>query len=505
MDSSNKKPMILGVSASLRNARRGLGNVSLIEEIKALGNKVELMEFLKQEAAVHLRQFEESGRTESLPFDKMYSNLKKLKGNKGLSNSEVALASALWSAHDLGCDIDHLSLSEYYSESGVQNEDEILQKLNDADGILISTPVYFGDRSSLGQTLIETIRRNPEWKKAIDGKLFGGIAVGAKRNGGQETTLIYQIMDMLNVNMLCIGNDSETTSQYGGTGLAGDIGTMPNDDYGLATTMGTGRRISRISQALLKSEEYKSKGKMKIQFWILQDSDGYALEKVKELTKSKNIDADIIDVTGKSIHRCLACDICPTHVSTDDEYRCIIKSKKDNLMEIHPSFLDADAIIPVVYSKRDASTTVSNYQKFLERTRYLRRGDYLLSNSLSAPLVFEEIGAHENMHIRAVTSMIRHHTVLSKPMVGVVHDAKVLNWEEIVNDFDRLLLDANRLMMGKLAMYSEDQEHLKYKPIGYVLSTAKDKEDEKLSRREQMMEERFRRNEQKLSAKIEKI
>ena len=53
-------------------------------------------------------------------------------------------------------------------------------------------------------------------------------------------------MDMLNLGLLTVGNDSETTSQYGGTGLAGDIGTMPQDDYGLETAMGTGRRIARM-------------------------------------------------------------------------------------------------------------------------------------------------------------------------------------------------------------------------------------------------------------------
>ena len=498
------KPLILGVSASLRNARRGLGNKSLIEDIKQSKSEDELMNFLKQEAEVHLRNFQDSGRTESLPFDKMYSNLKKLKGNKGLSNSEVALTSALWSAHSLGCDIDHISLSEYYSESGVQNETEILQKLKDADGIIISTPVYFGDRSSLGQTLIETIRKNPEWKAAVKGKVYAGLAVGAKRNGGQETTLIYQILDMLNVDMLCVGNDSETTSQYGGTGLAGDVGTMPSDDYGLATTMGTGRRISRVAQALSMGEEYKLRGKLKLQFWVLQDSEGYAVERIQKLISGKDIDAEIVDLTTKTIHRCLACDICPTHVSTDDEYRCIIKSKKDDLEDIHPVFLDSDAVIPVIYSKKDAASTVSNYQKFLERTRYLRRGDYLLSNTISAPIVLEEVGAHENMHVRAVTSMIRHHTVLSKPLIGIVHKNDVINWDEIKNGFDDLLHSCERLMKGKLATYSHDQEHLKYKPIGYVLSAVKDKEDEKLSRREAMMDERYRRNEDKLATKIEK-
>ena len=103
---------ILGISASLRNARRGIGNVSLIDEITAISTEEGLNEFLTQEAEFHLKNFIEAGREELLPFDKMYTNLKKLKGNKGLSNSEVALTAALWSAKMLGAEIDHLSLSK---------------------------------------------------------------------------------------------------------------------------------------------------------------------------------------------------------------------------------------------------------------------------------------------------------------------------------------------------------------------------------------------------------
>ena len=51
----------------------------------------------------------------------------------------------------------------------------------------------------------------------------------AKRNGGQETTLVYQLIDMINLNMLGVGNDSASTSQYGGTVVAGDVGTMAKE------------------------------------------------------------------------------------------------------------------------------------------------------------------------------------------------------------------------------------------------------------------------------------
>ncbi len=243
------KIKILGISASLRNARRGFGSDSLINDIMEAKSQEQLNVYLKQEAAEHLQNFIKAGREEKLPFDKLYTNLKKLKGHKGLSNSEVALVAALWSAKELGAKIDHLSLSEYFSEvKKSKNIDDLKEKLINSDGIIISTPVYFGDRGSLSQTLIDLIRNDSELNNKLKNKIYAGLAVGAKRNGGQETTLIYQLIDMINAGLLGVGNDSETTSQYGGTGHAGDIGTMPEDDYGLETSMGTGRRIARVAK-----------------------------------------------------------------------------------------------------------------------------------------------------------------------------------------------------------------------------------------------------------------
>ena len=110
------KIKILGISASLRNARRSFGNDSLVNDIMEAKSQEQLNVYLKQEAAEHLQNFIKAGREEKLPFDKLYTNLKKLKGHKGLSNSEVALVAALWSAKELGAQIDHLSLSEYFTE-----------------------------------------------------------------------------------------------------------------------------------------------------------------------------------------------------------------------------------------------------------------------------------------------------------------------------------------------------------------------------------------------------
>ncbi len=90
--------------------------------------------------------------------------------------------------------------------------------------IIVSSPVYFGDRGSLVQSLFEFIESDPLLRQDMAGKIYGGLAVGAKRNGGQETTLIYQMLDMLDMGLLAVGNGHETTAQYGGTAKAGDVG-----------------------------------------------------------------------------------------------------------------------------------------------------------------------------------------------------------------------------------------------------------------------------------------
>ncbi len=497
------KPRILGISASLRNARRKTGNSDLINELCAISSQEELFQYLEQEASFHLENFKQAGRTENLPFNELYKNLRKQKGNKGLSNSEVALASALWSAYQVGAEIDHLSLSEYFTTTKKQkNIDELKQKIIEADGFIISTPVYFGDRGSLAQTLLEMIRQDEELRNMFKDKVYGGLTVGAKRNGGQETTLIYQLLDMINCNAYGVGNDSETTSQYGGTGLAGDIGTMPQDEYGLKTSMGTGRRVAHVANIISLSKEYDLKDKHKVAFWILQDKNKEAVNYVNSLVgEVDNLHADIFELDENDIVRCLACDICPTHIAIDEEYRCIIKN--DDFSELHRHFMDYDAIIPVAYSSIDTKEVNSCYQQFIERTRYLRRGDYILSDLISTPIIIEEIGAAENMHIRMITSMIRHHTVIVKPLIAYKYNDVLINKKECIEQFKLLNQQIRKFSTGRIASNVTNQQVHNYNPVGYILSAVKDAEDEKLKLRGVMIDDRISRQKKETENRIE--
>jgi multimeric flavodoxin WrbA len=487
----NRVITILGIAASLRNARWGIGNKKLIKHLGVLENEQELKKFLREESEIHLENFIQAGRAEGKDFLHIRRTLNQNRGDSGLSNSEVALASALWAAKNVGVRIDHCSLSEYFLPNGTsKNLDQLKEKLINADGFIVSGPVYFGDRGSLSQSFLELIQRDSEFQDAVSGKLYAGIAVGAKRNGGQETTLIYQMFDFLSLGMLGVGNDSDTTAQYGGTGLAGDVGTMHADDYGLATSIGTGRRIATLATKLGKRGRIK--GQVKMVFLILQDSMGNHAERYTTSLLANiqgDIETTILNISKANILRCIACDICPTHIDVDDEYRCIISADRDDMSDLHVRLLDYDAIIPVIWSGIDGRQITSNYQKFIERTRYLRRGDYVWSDVLVSPIIWEEIGGNKNMALRVVTSMVRHHTILSRPIVGYIKDENILNEEEVIRGLSSFVDEARRVGAARLTSNSQDSTN-NYVPVGYVLSVDKDQEDQLIGSRVKMVQVR---------------
>lgn len=499
---------ILGLSASLRNARFDKGNDSLIQDLSQVPNHSSFIQYIKEQVSLHVENYIAAGSKEGLSFDVLYRNLKKQRGDKGLSNSEAMLAAALWAAQQLGASISHFSLKEFFSEDNKILNIEILKNaLINADGILISTPVYFGDRSSLVQSFIDLIRNDETLKELVKNKIFGGLAVGAKRNGGQETTLIYQLWDMINLGFLGIGNDSETTAQYGGTGLAGDIGSISKDEYGLSMAMGVGRRIARVTNMLKVSNNYRLNDKIKILFWILQDKNNIAASQLEAFLKNyeNQITPTIMNITEGQITRCLACDICPTKIDIDQSYRCIVKRKSDYFVQNHNDFIDCDAIVPVALCAKNSNDFATNYQKFMERTRYLRRGDYLLTNIISAPLVFEEIGSNENLAIRILTSTLRHHSILMKPLIIYLRDNNFINLEDAPVWLNQLIESTKKVSIGRVLSNASENEHLKYNPIGYVLSSAKDQEDSALKHRKMMLRDRFNRAHKQKENRLELI
>ncbi|WP_319541313.1 NAD(P)H-dependent oxidoreductase [uncultured Pseudodesulfovibrio sp.] len=415
---------------------------------------------------------------------------------KAPSNSELGLLAAAWSALGKGVEFEAVSLKHLFARSCTEATGLLVEKMADVDAIIVSTPVYFGDRSSLVQQLVDTIGRDDRLKALAKNKIFGGIAAGAKRNGGQETTLIYLILDMMEQGVLAVGNDSTTTSQYGGTIHAGDSGSAVLDQYGMNTAMGVGARVGSLVKAF--EPRLCIAGDPKILFLILQDSDSVAERHVKKMMDSLGDNASVIDCTKETIQHCKACSFCPSEYSPDEEYSCVIKSK-DCMNELHERLIDNDVIIPVVYCSKDKNSVVSAYQCFMERTRYIRRSDYSLSNTLIAPLVLTELGVQESFHMRMITSLIRHHTVIHKAMVGYYQNGVLLNAEQQSYEFDDVVQQAKRVGAGRLLAGSRGGSDVIYNPVGYVL---KNPDGNRIDQRKEVMRLRRERMEKAASARL---
>ena len=479
---------VLGLSGSLRNARFGAGNAKLTAELAQLATEKDLTEFLAQQTKIRAEDFIEAGRKDGKPFDETFKALGKLRGERGLSNSEASMAAALWGASKEGATIDHVALAPHFPPNGkVKDAAGLKSRLMAADALIVGGPVYFGDRGSLVQSLFDFIAGDPELKASIKGKVYGGLAVGAKRNGGQETTLIFQMLDMLQMGAITIGNGHETTAQYGGTSVGGDVGTLAKDAYGIETCIGTGRRAAHVADMLARGGNGETLvNKLKLQVWLLQDAEDqrgakYFASWAKEMeARNPHVQVTLFNAAASEVVRCIACDLCPTHLGEREDYRCIITSSDDFFVKHHRALIEADAILVAAYSPENRGELKSVYQQFIERTRYLRRDNYVFDDLLAAPFVVSELEARQHLHVRMATSIIRHQTVVHRPLIGYVQDGRHLNDDKVNRTADEFVALARRLVVGRLSQ--KDRSAPVYNPVGYEISMAKSKEDAKSGR-----------------------
>ena len=114
-------------------------------------------------------------------------------------------------------------------------------------GIIIGTPVYFSNMSSLCKAFLDrwmVFRRNFDLRN----KIGAAVAVGAARNGGQELTLQTIHAAMLCQDMIIV-SDGKPTARLGGI-LVSSGDDISKDEAGLATARGVGRRVAELSLLL---------------------------------------------------------------------------------------------------------------------------------------------------------------------------------------------------------------------------------------------------------------
>lgn len=125
----------------------------------------------------------------------------------------------------------------------------LLPKLTDPKvaGIIIGTPVYFGNMSYLCTAFLDrciVLRKSFAWSN----KVGGVLAVGGARNGGQEQTLRAVHTALFAQEMVLVG-DGRPTAHCGAT-LWNDKDDISKDEIGIATAKNLGRRVAEVARRM---------------------------------------------------------------------------------------------------------------------------------------------------------------------------------------------------------------------------------------------------------------
>jgi multimeric flavodoxin WrbA len=160
-------------------------------------------------------------------------------------NNEKILEMALGMAEEKGFETEKILLSKLHilpctdcrvcrkkKECSIHDDmDAVYETLETSDGIIVSSPVYFGCITAQLKALFDRtllLRRNGFLLK---GKVGGAMAVGAARNGGQEFT-IQAIHSWMHIHGMVVVGDA---SHFGGIAVK----PADSDDVGLETVKDT--------------------------------------------------------------------------------------------------------------------------------------------------------------------------------------------------------------------------------------------------------------------------
>ncbi len=122
----------------------------------------------------------------------------------------------------------------------------------DVAAIVVGTPVYFGNMSSLCKAFLDHCMVFRQQSFALSGKVGGVVAVGAGRNGGQELTLQSVQAALMGQNLIIVG-DGQPTSHFGAT-LINTKDDISQDEFGIGTAKNLGRHVAEVALKLAQTK-----------------------------------------------------------------------------------------------------------------------------------------------------------------------------------------------------------------------------------------------------------
>jgi len=130
---------------------------------------------------------------------------------------------------------------------GSADFEKVAAKLADPKvaGIIVGTPVYFGNMTSLAKAFLDQCMALRKKGMALSGKVAGVLAVGGARNGGQEMTIQSVQAALLCQEMVVVG-DGRPTAHFGAT-LWNQNDDVSGDAFGVQTATNLGRRVAEVA------------------------------------------------------------------------------------------------------------------------------------------------------------------------------------------------------------------------------------------------------------------
>jgi multimeric flavodoxin WrbA len=172
-------------------------------------------------------------------------------------NTKILLEEALKQCEKMGAETELIELavidvkycqghdSTFCREKGCVYDDgveKILNKMEEADAIIIGSSVYLGTVTSKLKALMDrsVILRRKGFK--LEYKVGAAVAVGAYHGGGQEITLLT-INNFFGIHNMTIVPDGKDKSHFGVAAVGGTIGEVKGDKYGIQLARNLGKRV----------------------------------------------------------------------------------------------------------------------------------------------------------------------------------------------------------------------------------------------------------------------
>lgn len=116
-------------------------------------------------------------------------------------------------------------------------------------GIIVGTPVYFGNMTSLAKAFLDQCMVLRKKGLALSGKVAGVLAVGGVRNGGQELA-IQSVQAALMCQEMVVVGDGRPTAHFGATLVNPGTDDISGDEFGVKTARNLGRHVAQVARKM---------------------------------------------------------------------------------------------------------------------------------------------------------------------------------------------------------------------------------------------------------------